>query len=470
MAAASGSRNPLTTLPAVVGESVKPRRSNAKPASRRASSSSASDRPSPGDLREVLHLDRRRRHRAAPSRARRRGRRGGEPTAASSSHVRHGDRRRRRAPWPSASAGPRTVPSSPAGAAAVPHQSRLRCQPRDARRGSRPARRRRRRSRRRPGSPPRRPVPAALGARSAAPAAPAPTTSTGPRLARRSRDQSRGVGALDSNTCSIEPPRDAQVQDPISGVRSASCWTSCINGGTIVDGTGAPPRTGDLGVRDGRIVAVDEVDEPATACSTPTGWSSRPASSTSTRTTTPRCSGTAPRARRRCTASRPIVGGNCGFSVAPLTDGDDVDYVAAHVGRRGHPAGGARTGLLVGLALVRRVPRPPRRPSSSTPASSPATPRSARGDGRRRHRGRGDRRPGRPRWRRCSATRSPTARSASRRVGTTRTTTATARPVPSRGAERGRVPRAGPRRGRHAGHDHRHVPRGWASSRATAWS
>ena len=40
---ASGSRKPLTALPPVVGESVKPRRSNAKPASRRASSSSASD-------------------------------------------------------------------------------------------------------------------------------------------------------------------------------------------------------------------------------------------------------------------------------------------------------------------------------------------------------------------------------------------------------------------------------------------
>src|SRR6476646_1101753 len=36
-----------------------------------------------------------------------------------------------------------------------------------------------------------------------------------------------------------------------------------IRGGSLMDGTGGKPRTADVGVADGTIVAVGQVDEPA---------------------------------------------------------------------------------------------------------------------------------------------------------------------------------------------------------------
>ena len=37
-----------------------------------------------------------------------------------------------------------------------------------------------------------------------------------------------------------------------------------ISGGRVVDGTGAPARSADVGLRDGRIAAIGTIDEPAT--------------------------------------------------------------------------------------------------------------------------------------------------------------------------------------------------------------
>ena len=90
-----------------------------------------------------------------------------------------------------------------------------------------------------------------------------------------------------------------------------------IKGGTVFDGSGAPGRDADVAITDGVIVEIGPNLSGDARARRHRAARSRPASSTSTRTTTRRCSGIPALRPSSFHGVTTVVAGNCGFAIAP---------------------------------------------------------------------------------------------------------------------------------------------------------
>ena len=99
-----------------------------------------------------------------------------------------------------------------------------------------------------------------------------------------------------------------------------------IRSGTLIDGTGAPARQADIGIHDGRVVAVGEVDEQGATELDATGLCVMPGVVDPHTHYDAQLFWDPTASPSNVHGVTTVIGGNCGFTLAPI-NAEDADYI-----------------------------------------------------------------------------------------------------------------------------------------------